>query len=258
LYGIVRTETRDEHLAGYATLLFLLLPSTQIYYCASLEAIIATLLLGVLYFFIHPKPPVSFLGSLVCLLLSSFLTFGFLFIIPVIVGFEILQRKGIFKSAVLLCAVGLVYLLIDTMFGYNYFHSFAIASAIENPHGFSLLAEPANYVLTRLEGIAELIVFFGPVMCVFLVRGIKSLKPDQRGLLVMTTVGVFTVLAMLASGAYRTGETARVLTHLYPLLAIPVAVYTRNMEASAREETTLLAVVFSQTVLMQAFGTYVF
>ena len=117
-------------LAGYVTFLLLLVPSIQIYYAASLDAVIATLLLGALVFFITSTSRQTTLVAFVFMTLASFLTFGFIFIIPVFIGYEWLTTHQLKRSWLLIGALALLYLIVYVLTGFNYAESFIVASMI--------------------------------------------------------------------------------------------------------------------------------
>ncbi|OQY44844.1 MAG: hypothetical protein B6242_11750 [Anaerolineaceae bacterium 4572_78] len=289
-YKIISVEF-PPHLSGYLTLLFILLPSVQIYYLATIDALITCFLLGTLYFFLHPKFSVSVIGGIICLFFASFMTFGFLFMIPIIVGFDIIHAfssslkgsesphpnpfplKGRGKgwgpprSAIIMIGLVLIYLWLYFTFDFNYLNSFFMASSIENPDGFRLFTEPINYVLTRIEGIFEIILFFGPFLGILAIRGMLSMRKlnstffsakDKSSVLFLTCLAIATLLAMFATGAYRTGETARVCMFMYPFLLFPVASYLNSLEIFGRKEQIILASsIFAQTIIMQLMGNYI-
>jgi len=255
LHGLLRRYLADAELAGYVTLLFLLIPSVQIYYAASLDALIAAALLGVVYGFTHPRSAFGIPICAIFLLLASFLTFGFVFVVPVIVGFEWLTRRSILRSGVVLSAVGIVYVLIYVAFDFNYVESLLIASILENPRGFMLVAEPASYIFTRLECCCEILVFFGPFLSVLCWRGFKAMRKSEPPA-VLAWLGVVTLLAMFATGAFRTGETARACLFIYPYLILPVAAWLQQVRPSLQQRKLLLGLVFGQAVCMQLAGNY--
>jgi hypothetical protein len=256
LYGVLSTEFKDDDLSKYITFLFILIPGIQIYYSASIDALIASFLLGILFFFLHPKSSISITGSAIFIFMASFLTFGFLFILPIIVGFEVLKRRSVWRSGFIILSLGLIYIIIYIIFNFNYINSFIIATILNNPGGFRLLSEPASYIFTRLEGISEIILFFGPFLAVLMIRGIRIMKKTDTHLLTMTWLAVSTLLAMLVTGAFRTGETARICLFIYPYLIFPIASYLGDIRITEKEKAVLLSLVFVQTVLMQTFGTY--
>jgi hypothetical protein len=175
LYRLLRPDF-DRDLCRYVTLLFLLIPAIQVYYCASLDAVVAGFFLGTLASLRHTNAPLSVFGTILCLFCASFLTFAACFLLPVIIGFEIITKRTVWKSVVVILAVAAIYAAIYQVWGYNYLASFRTASALENPRGFLLLAEPASYVMTRLESVGDIIVFFGPFLLALFLRGLRLMR----------------------------------------------------------------------------------
>jgi len=69
-------------------------------------------------------------------------------------------------------------------------------------------------------------------------------------------LAVGTLLAMFATGAFRTGETARACLFIYPYLLLPVAAQLDHQQPDASDRRLLVWLVFGQTLLMQTFGGY--
>ncbi|MBK9213995.1 MAG: hypothetical protein IPM59_00075 [Chloracidobacterium sp.] len=185
---------------------------------------------------------------------SFFMTFVSLFILPVLVGFELLVKRSLKRSAVLVCGVIAFHVLLSWFTGYDAVRAFRTASAFENPRGFMLLVEPVNYLFTRIEDIAEIVFFLGPLLLILFFRGLTNLR--ERPHLILTLLGCGTFGAMLASGAFRTGETARACMFLYPFLLFPVAYYLQDSDAGAQERRQLATLIFAQALGMQLFGNY--
>jgi hypothetical protein len=261
----------ERTLAQYTTLLFVLLPAVQIYYLASIDAIITTLMLAAVYFFTRESRWWT-IGTFVCLLVVSFQLFLFFFVLPILAGIAFFRREKILPLvAVVLGLVGF-YLFVDAALGYNYITGFLIASNQQNPNGFLLLANPSGYVFTRLEDIAELGLFFTPFLCLLALGGLRALWRDvlggpfrkwwrpantpEREPFVMVVLALFGFAAMLAAGVYHTGETARGAMFMYPFLTLSVAAAIRRIGPSWRAKWLLAAAVFGQTLLMQLIGGY--
>ncbi len=256
LNGILASELGETRLVRFLTLLFILVPSVEIYYAASIDALIGSFLLGTIYFFMRRRMWISITGSIVFVFLASFMTFGFLFVFPVIAITEILMARRPVRSGVTIALLTVIYVIVHRVFDFNYLASFATATSLENPRGFMLIADPASYVFTRLEGLLEIVVFFGPFLSIMAIRGFRVMKSARTRLFTMVVVAVATLVAMLLTGAFRTGETARCCLFVYPYLMFPVALYSKRESFTQREETVLLSAVFAQTVCMQLFGSY--
>ena len=255
-HALCRQEFQDREFAGYLTWLLLLIPAVQIYDLASLDAVIAALLTGALYFIRHPKPIPGVLGSVLLLFLASFLSFGALFIFPVMLGYEVWSRRSFGRSALTSLALVSLYLVLARTWHFNYLHSFLIASRLENPEGFRGFSEPLSYFFTRLEGISEIILFLGPFLGWLLLAGWQAMKQDRPRLFALTGLAAATLLVIFATGAFRTGETARTCLFIYPYLLFPVASGLAHERIGTKEKNLLLALVFLQSLLMQMFGFY--
>lgn len=248
----------DRQTCGYVTLLLLLIPSIQIYYCATLDAIVASCFLGLLYFIRHPHWAVSVAGSLASLLCASMLTFGACFLGPVLVGIEILTRRSLRRSAAILSGMGLFYATFYLATGFDYIEAFRTASALENPAGFMLVTEPASYVMTRLENVADILWYFGPFLLLLSVCGMRLLWRTKvyPHAAATTVLGLLTLAAMFLSGAFRTGETARACLFIVPYLMLPVAAYLQHRGCTMHDKRVLAWLVFGQCLAMQTLGGY--
>lgn len=248
-YNLLAAELPRD-LAGFTTFLFLLLPSVQIYYLATIDALVAALLLGVFYCF-KRETVLHLFASAALLTISFMLTFLTLWIIPVLVAYELIRRRNIIRASALILAVVAVYVAIYFASGFNLLASFRTASAIENEHGFMLLHNPLDYLVSRLQSIGEVVLFLGPYLCLLFVR---SIRESARHLEAWLALGSFMLL--LAAGTFRVGETARVCNFLYPLLLLPIARYLHQRNTNGAGKTQVAWLVFGQTILMQAAGSY--
>jgi len=264
----VLAECTGHTAAGYATLLFLLLPAVQIYYCASVDALIATAMLGSVYFSVRRRGGLSLAGAAGCLFAASFLTFAAVFVVPVLFAYEYVARRSGRRTACVVAATAAVYVGLYGLSGFNYWQSFRIAAALENPQGFRLLADPFSYFATRLECVLEIAVFFGPFL-IWLValrlRELPSISPPMAALFWSAIAGLS---AMLLAGVFHTAETARAALFVYPFLVCAIAAgsndgngsqcvrVTTRWPLSGEDRSRLAMLVFGQSVLMQAFGAY--
>ncbi|MHC4075026.1 MAG: hypothetical protein ACYSRZ_01245, partial [Planctomycetota bacterium] len=245
-------------ISRYTTLLFFMIPAVQIYYCASIDALIATACLGSIYFYSHRNSVMGIIGSIVCLFVISFMTFGFLFIGPVLLGYELIRRKSIYRFAVIFSSLALIYVMLYIILGFNYIQSFFVASSLENPNGFQLFAAPLNYLVTRVLCVFELIAYLGPFVLIACFSGLKNMAKDKScpDLFVISILGIGTLLVMFLTGAYRTAQTARTCLYIYPILMFPVAVFLQNQRPNVKDRVELLGLIFAQTVLMQMIVTH--
>ena len=254
-YQLLRTEVSVKN-ARLMTLIMMLLPAVQIYFISSMEAIIVGLVLGILYAMTLKKRAIFF--TTVLLFILSTLSFSVMFIIPVMFAWDYLKKKDVSNViiSVLLVVNGL--LIIEFFTGFSYWQSFITAAQIENPQGFMLLVDPALYVLTRIENVAEVILFWGPVMTFLYLKAWEKLHQRKRPsrLVRLSVVGVVVLVLMYLTGMYKTGETARINLFIYPFLLIPIAVAWPRLKLRSSEETWVMALVFLQTVIMQVANTY--
>ena len=274
----------DKQLTSYTIFLFLLLPAIQVYYLANIYAIVASLLFGVTYYYLHPNRKISIIGSLFCLFLLSFMTFLFVYVIIFLFLFELLKahrdgffrkssikERGFFKwmnklinraQSLIILATGLVIIYsILLLLGFNYINAFLYASSTTS--GFTLFSNPINYFVTRLQNILDILIFFGPILIVLCYRGIKNLKDDSERKREVSNTYLLVVSAILAllilflAGAPNKGETARICMFILPFLLIPVAYNLHKEKYSQIEKIKLLALVFGQALLFQLIATWV-
>lgn len=254
LYGIL-TQSVQHRTALYTTLLYLLLPSIQIYYAGVLDALVTAFIIAAVYCFRCRPYVTGALGATAFLFLASFQTFMFLFALPVLVGYEVLREHTIHRSVTVVAGLAVVYGVLYAAFDFNYVRSFGVASAIHNPGGPLFLRNPAKYVTSRLMGVTEILVFFTPFLTWLLIRE-RSVLWEYRDLAVLFGLAVVTFLGQLATGALLSGETARAAMYLYPFLMFPLAAYFDAITITSREQFILATLVFGQTVAMQLAGFY--
>ena len=135
---------------------------------------IASLLIAVLYLFCFGKQKVSVAAAAAMLTMSFLLTYVSVFILPVLALYELIVRKSVRRFAVVIGAVVGVHVVLYVATGYDAWHAFREASHFENPNGFMLFVEPANYLFTRLEDVAEIFFFLGPFLVVMFWRGMAD------------------------------------------------------------------------------------
>jgi len=261
LYNILRREI-NEDLSLYVTFLFFLIPAIQVYYLANLYAIITTLFLGVIYFYMHPDNRINLIGTISLISLSAFLTFMVIFIIGVLFCFELLRSyktksvknfKNLYFIALSLFVLFTIFLVV---FDFNYIVSFQYTSQELNPSGFRLIADPYDYFITRVENILEILFFFGPFLFLLFIRGFPIMKKDFPDFYLLVISAIFFLLFLFSLGVYQTGETGRGCLYIYPFLLFPVAFYLNKMDFSRAEKNKLLILVFIQAIIMQLIGYY--
>jgi hypothetical protein len=245
-------------------LLFALLPAVNIYTAASLDGVIlatsSLFLLGLARLHVRERfDPVGAGLVFAGLLLTNLLTYGGVFLIAVGIaagGYDLVRRRHAHTLAAVLVSLLLAaaaFLGIARAGGYDHAAGFLTASRIENPHGFRGFAEPAEYVMTRLEDVCEIALFFSFGCLAALLaareRGLRAFDlRDPGGRLALIGVGVLALLFL--TGAYRTGETARGCLFIYPYLILTLA---RRDGQTLRDLCVLAA---AQTAAMQLTGSF--
>ena len=119
-----------------------------------------------------------------------------------------------------------------------------------------LFVNPVNYIFTRLEDVMELTLFFGPLLILLLLRGIKIGLKFRQTLFTLSLIGIAVLFAMFVTGAFRTGETARASIFIFPYLMLPVALYLDSTGLNRERRLGLAGFVFVQTIIMQTVGNY--
>ncbi len=243
----------DDPAIGRTLFLLFLVPAIQIYYAASLDALIAPLMLGSVLWMTSASPGRR-AAATVCLILVSTLTFTFLFILPIA---AVMVGKGRASWRHLLAQIGALavfWVAVYALLGYNYLHSFAIASALENPDGFRLLSTPGDYLMTRVEDVGEILLFLGPAVAMVIARAYRQ-GGRQDPLVKLSAAAIGSLLLVFLTGAYRTGETARGAMFIYPFLMLPAAIELARPPV-ARQYSLLAGLTFAQSLLMQMAGGY--
>lgn len=244
----------SERSALLTGLVFALVPAVQTYFIASLEAIACASMTAAIACFLTPRPAVRWLAAAALLVVSLLLTFGSLFVLAVLFLYELFAEHSVRRSLLLFGVVALVLFLLEGTCGFDWYDSLRVASALENPDGFSLLVNRGSYFFTRLEGVSEVLLFASPLVVAalpLLPRG-----AEFGGLRALCWAGVGSWLAMLLAGAFKTGETARSCLFVYPLLVLPVAALDEARRFSDERRALLAFVPFVQAVLMQLGGRY--
>ncbi|MDC0947979.1 hypothetical protein OAS86_01375 [Gammaproteobacteria bacterium] len=230
-----------------------LTPALTIYSLTSIDALIALLSIlafgGWTRYLQHGRWPMLAL-SIAMVMAANLFTFGALFWAALMLiecwrlrARDAGQRAWVVTGSTLLSAVLWWQFCIHAL-GYDHLQALRTASHLENPLGFYGVAEPLNYLLTRIEGSAEWILFLSLPLAALLWNTRTSLSDCIAG-------SAIVVLAlMLLAGTWRTGETARACLFAYPLL-MPWLI--RHADALSRP---LLALIAVQTVMMAVVGNY--
>jgi len=241
----------DAERAALGTWLFFLLPAVQIYAVASLDALIAGCFLGCLRCFEPERAWPRLLAAFAWLLVAAWLTFAFLYLLPVLAWVELRSRRTLWRSALLALAAGLALTALRPLVGFDYWQAGISAARLDNREGWLLLADPLSYVSTRVEDVAEILLFLGPFAIALAWQGWRARRGEWRE---WTRGGLLSLAGALLAGAYKTGETARGCLFILPLLLLPILA----APAIARERPARLlsVLLFAQALAMQAFGDY--
>lgn len=242
-------------------ILFAVIPSVNIYLLVSIDSLVLTstliFLLGFARIFNQNKIDVwSFLFILSGLLLTNLITFSGLFLFAFLGCFSfyfLLKGKWNFVWLSLMMTVlfVLAFLMIRTTTGYSHLETFLQASHSENPDGFRLLHQPFVYLMTRLEDIGEIFLFlsFGFLAIFFSKRsGTEVFGNPKINILFFSAIAALS--AMLLTGAYGTGETARACLFLVPYFLILLK------DVDPNQFKVLFYLCLIQTFGMQMIGNF--
>jgi len=256
VYGLARRFLERQQ-ALFAALLAASLPAVQIYAVSSLDALVCVLFTAVIYCALHPDPRIRYGGGVLSLSAALFLSFGALFLVPVLVGYELLARRSLRTAAIVVAGTAAVLALLYLASGFDWVESFRIASRRENPAGFRLLVNPGDYLFTRLECAVEILLFAGPFVVALWLRGLGVAREAARPLWLLAVVASLTLLAMFLTGSFKTGETARACLFICPYLVLPVAALAGDEGALDRDrQLDVVCLVMAQTLVMQVAGDY--
>ncbi len=250
-------ETRRK----WMLLLFAVIPSVNIYLLVSVDALVLTstliFLLGFARIFNKNKiDAVSFLLISLGLILTNFITFSGLFLFAFLgcLSFYFLLRgKWNFVWLSLMCTAVFIlsFLIVYVTTGYSQWETFLLASSSENPDGFRLFHQPFIYLMTRLEDVAEILLFlsFGFLAVLFSKKsGTEVLENPKINILFFSAISA--ISAMLLTGAYGTGETARACLFLVPYFLILLK------DVSSDQFRILFYLCLIQTFGMQMIGNF--
>lgn len=251
----------EESRRKWLLLLFAVIPSVNIYLLVSIDSLVLTstmiFLLGFARIFHQNKIDVTaFLLISLGLILTNLITFSGLFLFAFLGCFSfyfLLKGKWNFVWLSLMVAVvcALGFLIIHATTGYGHLDTFLQASHSENPDGFRLLHQPFVYLMTRLEDIGEILLFlsFGFVAVFFSKKSETVVFGDQK-LNILFFSAISALSAMLLTGAYGTGETARACLFLVPYFLI----FLKDVDSD--QFKILFYLCLFQTFGMQMIGNF--
>jgi len=237
-----------------ALLLYAILPGILSYGLAVVDAVIASLFLAALVEFVTEESRSSAARSAAFVALSLFFTFGALFLLPVLVGFELWRRRRVTRSVLVIGGAALLLGALLPLTGFDWLGAFHQASAIENEKGFLLLANPRGYLWYRLGAVAEIMIFFTPFLGWLLVRGMGRLRAVSADGFALACLGPATLALMLLAGAMKIGEAARICLFILPYLLLPALAAFRTLGAGARTRTAYAVLAWG--LMQQLVGFY--
>jgi len=263
VWQILREFELSASRSSQLAFLFSVIPAVNIYSAVSLEGVIATLctlaLLGMIKIARSGMSLSAMFYFTAGFLLAPLLTFAgtFLAATAFLIGLrELLLNK---KTRILLALFAnlllgiLIYFIMLRRFGYDYLESFFTASRHVNPEGFRALHMPLDYVMTRIECVAEIALFlsFGVLALLFHRHHLKLRLNDWRDeITAVFLAGIISLLLMFLAGAFGTGESARIALFIYPYFILVLG--------KLDEPTLRSAAIFAglQTIIMQTFAGY--
>jgi hypothetical protein len=248
--------------AAELALLLAVLPAFNVYAAVSLDGVVLTTSALALWGLLLARAGRPAAGAAIFtagLLTTQALTFGGAWLAAAagLLGLVDLWRErrpaALVALAVALLALTACAGLLHAAFGYDHWTAFLTASRLENPHGFRGLVQPLQYLMTRIEGVAEIALFLSvPALGVLASTTHRGpLALDLRGdpgRVILAGVGA--LAAMMLAGAWCTGETARACLFISPVLLLAFSAVPKE-----RFGPLLLAVAI-QTALMQGFANF--
>lgn len=260
-YQILNYLGFEETKKKWMLLLFAVIPSVNIYLLVSIDSLVLTFtmmfLLGFARIFNQNRiDPVSFLLVTAGLVFTNMITFSGLFLFAFLGCFSfyfVLSKKWnfVWLSSMSTVIFVLSFFLIYSTTGYDHLDTFLQASHSENPDGFRLLHQPFVYLMTRLEDIGEIFLFlsFG-FLAVFFSKKSGTEVFENRNLNILFFSAIAAISAMLLTGAYGTGETARACLFLVPYFLILLK------DINSDQFKTVFYLCVLQTFGMQMIGNF--
>lgn len=251
----------EESRRKWMLLLFAVIPSVNIYLLVSIDSLVLTstlvFLLGFARIFkLNKIDAVSFLLIVAGLVFTNLITFSGLFLFALLgcISFYFLIKgkwNFVWLSAMATVIFVLSFVVIRATTGYSHLNTFLLASHSENPDGFRLLHQPFIYLMTRLEDIGEIFLFlsFGYLAVLFSKKsGTEVFENRNHNILFFSAVSALG--AMLLTGAYGTGETARACLFMVPYFMILL----KNVDSD--QFRILFYLCLLQTFGMQIIGNF--
>ena len=242
-------------------ILFSVIPAVNIYTAVSLDGVILTTstfwLLGLVILLRRPKFSMS--GALffvIGMLLTNLLTFVgvFFFAVSGLVGlleyFYKRKMQVLIVTGLAACLFILLIIGLNQFAHYDHIRAFFTASHLENPRGFWGLIAPLDFVVSRVECVGEIALFFS-VGCLAMLLNKDRLQLDllafDDDIVRVALVAIVILAALFLIGLNHTGETARSCIFIYPFLLL----FFYKSDRSLLGDLVVLAGL--QTVIMQLF-----
>ena len=252
----VLRQNQSREMAGGLTWLFFLIPGVTIYYCASLDAILAAFTVGILYFLGKKPEAFSTFGAGLFLLFLSFCNFAFLLPLAIFVACDFGYYREWKRSLLIIGGLLAFYLLLWGLSGFNYWNAFRVAHGFENPDGIGLFHLTKGYMFSRIQNVFELVVFWGPFVTLLVFRSFFSNPRFRDPGYLLPFLGLGGLFAVFIWGAYRFGETGRACLYIYPFALLAIKRFFDQKRMGVSEVTDLCLLCGTQTVLMQLWASY--
>lgn len=242
-------------------LLLAIVPSVNIYTLVSLDGLILVSVALALWavsevYKVGKVSLFSIILTVLSIVISNSLSFSGLFVIAFL---GILALVQLWKRDARFAWLGGISLMISILVflgyyyigGYNHWEVFRAASASENRYGFMLFSIPHIYFATRLQDIAEIMMFLSlPFITLWFDRKYSASFLEDSFTKTVAYSAIFVLLLMFSTGAYGTGETARACLFIVPFIFILV----RKIPAITFTIVYFLCVM--QTLIMQTVGNF--
>lgn len=258
VYDYLRNKISKEN-AKAITIIFLLIPAIQIFFLATLDALICSLFIASLWSWDKSRgiDKWFFITALI-VWFSFFMTFAAVILVPVLVVEDYRRSKNVKLVLKLGLLLGAMYFGLYYLTNFNYLECFFVAKSYEGRGGFYFFSAPIEYISTRLQDVILILVYFGPYLSLLLIKAIKRIDWRELPLAVTPMTAIIIFLGFLIMGAYYTGETSRAAMFMYPFMMIIIGLYFGKKKLSFTDKVFLFSSTFVQTVFWQLFGFHSF
>ncbi|HVQ35231.1 MAG TPA: glycosyltransferase family 39 protein [Candidatus Bathyarchaeia archaeon] len=238
-------ESLDETGARYAVLLWTSIPATLLYGATCMDMVFALPLVtaGWLLLGKRGETTAGAIAGGVALAIGAMFTFSAA-VLAIAVGISAIGTRKLRGPAIAAATCIAVLLLTRLTTGFDWLASMRLAAkldAAEWPAWSSL----GYYLVTRLMGILDFLILAGVALAPF---WIGSLRGSSRAGIASRSVALAALLVLIF-GAYKIGETGRILVFLYPIVVLRVVEWLDG-DDGAILGTALLG--FAQALLFEA------